>query len=308
MQKKIIVGIHGLANKPPKAALTNWWLRAINEGLEWIHADVLVPSEQFNCVYWADAMYIKPRTVEEPDDSPFKLNEPYTQSTTTPPFYQSTVSNRVDIAFAKKVNDFFYNHNFTGFLNKLARPIVATTMKELDIYGDPTRRFHGNQTASEFLTEQLYKMLKEYQDASVMLIAHSMGSLIAYETLKHHSDVSVDQLITIGSPLMLLGFKKGLLESQQGFPGCSWPVVTQNIHAWKNFVDWQDPIVMKALVTLREYYLTPEGQPVVEDALVDNNYTYQNKKGESVEDHHKSYGYLRCPEVSAAIRDFLQVK
>ena len=33
---KVIIAIHGLANKPPKKLLENWWKKAINEGYELI--------------------------------------------------------------------------------------------------------------------------------------------------------------------------------------------------------------------------------------------------------------------------------
>ena len=306
MADKIIIGLHGLANKPSKDNLYNWWLKSINEGLDWIDAGVQISADQFKFFYWADSMYIKPLSEDEEWDSPFKLDSPYAPAQNRPLPYKSTFKNRMDIAFAKDVNDFLYNHGFTGILNKIAVPIVATTMKELDVYSDKTRRFFENYTASEYLTGQLYQILKESQGMSVMLIGHSMGSYICYETLKHNPDVVVDQLITIGSPLSLLGFKKGISEHQSDYPTCTWPVVPSNVRAWKNFIDWNDPVIMKSLATLREYYLTADGQEMIEDFLVDNSYTFQNAQGERVSDHHKSYGYLRCPEVAASILAFLQ--
>ena len=115
----------------------------------------------------------------------------------------------------------------------------------------------------------------------------------------------VDLFITLGSPLMLLGFKQGIIESQHDFPHCAWPVVTENIRAWKNFADWHDPIVMKSVADLRDSYLTKEGEEIIEDFLVENTYTRQNENGEHIRNHHKSYGYLRSPEVSETIKDFL---
>ena len=305
MKNKIIIGVHGLANKPSKKLLTHGWLSAINEGLDWINAGTEVSPSNFKMFYWADTMYIKPESLDEEEGSPFKLSEPYTPAQSPPPKYQESFWQRESIWVAKKINDFLYFHNFKA-LNTLAKPYVATTMKDLDVYGNPIRRFHGAQTAAEYLNGSLYNLLRESSDMSVMVIGHSLGSLIVYETLKYHLDASVDLLITLGSPLMLLGIKQALREGQQGFPGCTWPVVTENIHTWKNFADWDDPIIMKALTALRDDYLTREGKPIVEDTLVDNSYTYQNSAGENVPNHHKSYGYLRCPEVSATIRDFLR--
>ena len=50
--KTIIIGIHGLGNKPPKNILKKWWLKSINEGLQRIGKDML--SIPFYLVYWAD--------------------------------------------------------------------------------------------------------------------------------------------------------------------------------------------------------------------------------------------------------------
>ncbi len=305
MQNKVIIGVHGLKNKPSQKLLTRWWLSALNEGLKWIDAGVEISPGNLRLFYWADSMYIKPKSRNEPDGSPFKLTVPYTPAENPPPAYKDSFKKRLDIGFAKKVNDYFYNHNYVPLLNTLAKPIVATRMKELDVYADKTRRFNGPHTAAEYLTKGLHAVLSEYSETSVLLIGHSMGSLVAYDTLVNFPDVSVDLFLTIGSPLVLLGFRKGLAESQK-FPGCSWPVVTENIHAWKNYIDWYDPVIMQSLVTLRDYYLTVEGTQIVEDFLVDNTCMFTNELGKLIPDHHSSYGYLRCPEVSAAVRDFIR--
>jgi hypothetical protein len=96
-----------------------------------------------------------------------------------------------------------------------------------------------------------------------------------------------------------------LQQEFQLFSGCTWPVAPPNIRAWKNFADWNDPVLMRSMASLREYYLTPAGKPMIADYLVQNDYTYTNSKGKIVRKSHNSYGYLRCPEVSEALRAFL---
>ena len=59
---KIIIGIHGLGNKPPPKTLSRWWQAAIREGLERLKK----PNQQFafELVYWAHYLYplpLKPR-------------------------------------------------------------------------------------------------------------------------------------------------------------------------------------------------------------------------------------------------------
>ena len=51
-----IVGIHGLANKPERADLADWWEQAIREGLAKNHS-IQSASFSFTMVYWADLLY-----------------------------------------------------------------------------------------------------------------------------------------------------------------------------------------------------------------------------------------------------------
>ena len=53
---KIIVGIHGLANKPPKDDLTEYWRKSIAEGLR-KNCAIKKPNFDFRMVYWADLLY-----------------------------------------------------------------------------------------------------------------------------------------------------------------------------------------------------------------------------------------------------------
>ena len=48
--RKVIIGIHGLGNKPPKALLKIWWKKAIREGLKAIgHSRFFV---KFELIYY----------------------------------------------------------------------------------------------------------------------------------------------------------------------------------------------------------------------------------------------------------------
>jgi len=50
------VGIHGLANKPPKDDLTEYWRKSIAEGLR-KNCAIKKPIFDFRMVYWADLLY-----------------------------------------------------------------------------------------------------------------------------------------------------------------------------------------------------------------------------------------------------------
>ena len=56
---KVIVGIHGLANKPPLEDLEDFWKKSIDEGLE-KNQSISRPTYDYEMVYWADLLYSSP--------------------------------------------------------------------------------------------------------------------------------------------------------------------------------------------------------------------------------------------------------
>ncbi|RQW04342.1 MAG: hypothetical protein EH225_06015, partial [Calditrichaeota bacterium] len=73
---RVIIGIHGLGNKPPEWILRDWWLQSIREGLVHIgHPGIFF---QFHLVYWADVFHPIPLDVRETDHkSPKYIEFPY---------------------------------------------------------------------------------------------------------------------------------------------------------------------------------------------------------------------------------------
>ena len=50
----VIIGIHGLGNKPPGQLLEHWWKLAMIEGLKTSNFDSVI--SKFEIVYWADIL------------------------------------------------------------------------------------------------------------------------------------------------------------------------------------------------------------------------------------------------------------
>ena len=73
---KIIIGIHGLGNKPPFDTLNDWWEMSIRDGLKAInHA---FPLQNFHLIYWANFIYPEPLNIKEKDsEHPLFLEDPY---------------------------------------------------------------------------------------------------------------------------------------------------------------------------------------------------------------------------------------
>src|SRR4051794_11052379 len=55
----VVIGIHGLANKPPEEEKAKWWLAAIREGIERNCASVPA-AFPFDFTYWASLRYAEP--------------------------------------------------------------------------------------------------------------------------------------------------------------------------------------------------------------------------------------------------------
>ena len=62
----VIIGVHGLSNKPPRDKLHDWWHKAIQEGLERNCGRSPGRPVEFESVYWADKMYDAPEETDQP--------------------------------------------------------------------------------------------------------------------------------------------------------------------------------------------------------------------------------------------------
>jgi len=53
--RKVIIGIHGLRNKPPRPLLAEWWRKSIEEGFHVLNKPV--PDFEFEMAYWANCIH-----------------------------------------------------------------------------------------------------------------------------------------------------------------------------------------------------------------------------------------------------------
>ena len=133
-----------------------------------------------------------------------------------------------------------------------------------------------------------------------MLIAHSMGTIIAYDVLRdlgqEDPEFRVHHFVTIGSPLGIAGVK-GRISKERDDAVRTPTVISEK---WKNYADKADPVAVDA--HLRDDFGSNKRGIRVEDDLVSNDYVALDGKRKP----HKSFGYLRTPELSDQIKDFLQ--
>jgi hypothetical protein len=128
-----------------------------------------------------------------------------------------------------------------------------------------------------------------------------MGSIIAYDVLTQLvPDVKIDTFVTIGSPLGLpIIMNKISLEQHKNLsPGLKVTAPENISRYWYNLSDLRDKVAMNYNLG-DDYKKNSKGiKPI--DAVVYNNY---ENNGES--NPHKSYGYLRTPEMAKIIDEFL---
>ncbi len=273
-----IIGIHGLSNKPEETLLADWWEAAIREGLR---RNKNINDAQFNfeSVYWADVLYPAGHD-EDPEPYPYDDGQPKDGALKV--YKESWLDEiRADVLspIGKAIE--FAKEKFG--MTHAADAVLEHKMKDLWRYYDED---DIQSTLRQKLTSALAPALAG--DDDVMLISHSMGTIIAHDVLQVLSaagaDHRLDHWITIGSPL---GLPHVIFRQEEEFGNPRTPNIVEK---WTNFADKRDPVALD--VHLADDYGPNENGVSVKDDLVINDYGGIR---------HKSYGYLRAPEVTEAI-------
>jgi hypothetical protein len=302
--KKIIIGIHGLKNKPPRKILENWWKKSILEGFQ--NHGLPELDFQFELVYWADLNYEKPLDPQVTDkkDSLY-LEHPCIPAT-------EIKNSHEDHNFRRKVLDkietgldkLFLHEKGIGGLETIVDLAIRSKFIDLDIYYHKKCRVNKQLIAKNAFRNRLTEVLRKHKRKKIMLVTHSMGSIIAYDALTQEiPSIKIDTLITSGSPLGLpIILKKMLIEQHQKIKKNSKPFTPQNIRkAWYNFSDLNDKVALN--YNLADDYSANTRGVIPQDILVENNYKYNGQKNP-----HKVYGYLRSSQMAEVIYNFLRRK
>jgi len=297
----VIIGIHGLKNKPPKELLEKWWKTSILDGLENIgHYDI---DFHFELVYWADLEYHIPLDPEitDPKD-PLFIEHPYA------PICKSDSSEK-EPKFKKKILDtiedgldkIILQEKRIGGIEKVVDSTIRRMFKSLDAYYYGFCKIGKEQIAQQTFRSKLVEVLEKYKHDRVMLIGHSMGSIIGYDTLTQDvPELKIDTFITIGSPLgFTLIIKKILTEQNIQIHSKAKPPTPESVTScWYNFSDLDDKITLNYNLADDYFPNSLNIEPI--DIIINNTYEYNGQKNP-----HKVYGYLQNREVAKAISEFL---
>jgi len=303
--KKVIIGIHGLGNKPAKKIEALWWKAAMIEGLIRVGKTPWLPK--FELVYWSDLLYENPLdTSIEDSEAKLYLEEPYMAGLKTIPAMENQDVRMKVLEFVEyQLDKLILNDDYTINYSAIADIIVHRYFADLEAYyADRFTDSRGvNVRVRAKIRDRLAEVIKKYQGYEIMLVGHSMGSIIAYDVLTFLMPLqTIDWFVTIGSPL---GFPivQGKIAAEWKDAGMAMRKMKTPrgiTKKWYNFADLRDrvAIIWKLHLNYRPntYGVSPIDKAVVND--------YSNGIEENA---HKSYGYLRSEEFALALSEFTGV-
>jgi len=298
----VIIGIHGLGNKPAKNLLEHWWRISIEEGLSTFRYKRSLPC--FELAYWADIVYDKPNDILEKDvDSPYYLDQPYVRGSKNFKVKTSDGRRKIVDFLGKQMNRIFLDDDYSLNYSFITDAILKKYFRDLEIYYSKTVST-GNDSKNiqnQFIKERLAVLLEKHRNDEIMLIGHSMGSIIAYDVLTFlKPDIRVNTFITIGSPLGLPVVLSKIVAERKEAGLETVPVKTPEAvtGVWFNYSDIQDKVAFN--YNLSDYYSENSSGVKPIDYLVVNNYECDGEPNA-----HKVFGYLRTRELAKVVNDFI---
>lgn len=303
--KSVLIGVHGLRNKPPRFILTKWWKQSIIEGFKVVKLPV--PAFSFEMAYWAQYMHTRAQNpvCSNPHD-PLFMGEPYEPGVRFGPRDPQPFRKRITAGLHQQLFQLIAGK--TGFLNanRLSDTILRRMFVELAIYYHGKLRTEDGQLrpARELVRGELERLLYKHRTKHICILAHSMGTIIAYDVLMHMKpSIPVHTLITFGSPLGFPVIRKQI-ERELGMESrepVTLPTPDAITHRWLNFSDLDDVTCLN--YNLRNHYRENSTGVRPFDRIVYNNF-----ENNQVANPHKAYGYLRTLDVTQALNTFLVVE
>ncbi|ODN43574.1 lipase/acyltransferase domain-containing protein [Piscirickettsia litoralis] len=313
-EDSIIIAIHGLKNKNSAEVAENWWKQAILEGLR--KNCQVEPEFNFKLHYWADLIYKYPLHNDERyrfdklyNHNPYKEAEQNSFTYYKPRLFGVSKGRQTLSQFV-----FRRTLNFLQRYNRISSWVSQKILREVEFYYNEkvTIHSHSNQQSSlrNILIKEFIEKIRQHQGKRILILAHSMGAVIAYDALRNIRsflpNINIELFITIGAPLTYSVFRTNpYLDTEHGHARRILRTPTA-VNSWFNIVDPDD---LACYSRLRLFYYKNRKGVVVEDIFVKNEYQYtSHKTNKTVKNPHEVYGYLRTPEVSSLLLNFIENK
>lgn len=276
-----IVGVHGISQEfRGSNTIHAEWLPALKDGLERVGAR-LESDNEFRCAFYGDLFRGRSKAVtgipnyDASDiDSDWEkeiLQEWWEEAAKVEDDIKSPNDISKDKATPKMVQKALIALSASRFFGGVAEKFVISYLKQVGGY------LHDQERRKQ-IRERVVQVIDE--DTRV-LVSHSLGSVVCYETLCQHPEWPVKVFVTLGSPL---GIKRLIFDRLEPTPQVNlghWP---GNVEKWINIADTGDIVAL-------EKQLNPLFDGLVEDKLVYNGAAA-----------HDVSGYLTAAETGEAIK------
>lgn len=270
--KDIVIYVPGMKPKPPveehRAMLWKCMLEGIRRADRSAEKVLGITSDNLELVGWSHLFYSEQRELAL--DLPgierlLRLEGPEARDV------------REALHWHKRIAQLVYlmSDAFPFLIGFVANPNLKATLQD-------TQRYFRNERG---VATEVRKMVSDALESAfqagrrIMLMGHSLGSVIAYDVLwemsrRHSSEVRVDHFVTLGSPLGLKFVKHRMLCTH--FPELEqYP---SNIRKWTN-------LSAVGELTALDRTFADDYRPMLDEGLV-----------ESITDHIELMNYFRGPE------------
>jgi pimeloyl-ACP methyl ester carboxylesterase len=298
--KRILIGIHGLGNKPAPDLMHSWWRKSLYEGFRFIgHPRRGIP---FETVYWADIFHRMPfdPAVRDEDDERY-LAEPYLPSPGRRPFQFEPVRRKILDMLEKPIKRMDLEENGSSVWKHINDLVMRNFFQELEAYhANSLEIVPGAEVAyRDIVRARLANKLRQHRDKQILLIAHSMGSIIAFDVLSQVApEIEIHTLITIGSPLGVPVVMQNIRQEQNSHNREMLRTPETISAGWYNLADLADKVTFHYRLG-DDFEPNSRGIAPVDEQVV-NDYAVKGDRNP-----HKVYGYLRTPELARICFDFL---
>jgi len=279
---KVVLCIHGRSPKPPEAVLLDGCRSALEEGLK-KNRQTGLGDTVFDLVYYAD-IYYQPLPPSQ-DDEPYR---PAADGALKP--HDGKMIHKLRGWFERVIDaPLDWLDKKTLLFSKLARKVSKKTLDDFAAYNIDTN-------IRDRIHKRLLDKIELYEDHEIILIAHSMGTIVAYDVLRKLStdaglpETKIPHFITLGSPLGLTPVRTEISLTRN--EKLKTPAVVSK--SWTNFSDPNDLVCLDN--HLKDDYKANDLGVRVRDVHVYNDYP---------DNPHELYGYLRTPEFSELLEGLL---
>lgn len=276
-----IVGVHGVGNYVPGQPAAAVAARRSADWAASVAAGLGVPAGTLDLTvaYYAPVLHAgepvaqgaitdPDRALDTLDPEPAALAEDWINALDLP---SVTVQGRLAVPLRHAVSVVAGRFGLDGRPTKL---FVAACFPEVARYlagDDAPARVEARDQVAATIAERRARVV----------IAHSLGTVVAYEALHAHPGLEVDLFVTLGSPLALPG---AVFPRLQPRPGGQAGRLPPGVRRWVNISDYGDPIAI--LRPLKAYF------PGVDLDLTESVGLF---------DFHRAVRYLGCASLAATL-------